>query len=95
MGALVFLLARIVHDEESKPLYRSNIVILIIFASLSAMGLFLAVNKQSVVHMHPIDSLIHDGKIQHENYMAQASSSKTLVNAVLEYRRRYRQHPPP
>lgn len=94
-GAVLFLLARIVHDEESKPLYRTNIAIQALFLLLSAIGLFFAVNKHRSAHMHPIDFLIHEGRIQHDNFMAQASSSKSLGDAVWEYRRRYDQHPPP
>jgi hypothetical protein len=94
-GAILFLLARLVHDEEAKPLYRINIVIQALFILLSAIGLGFAANKHRFAHMHPIDFLIHDGRIQHDNFMAQASSSKTLADAVLEYRRRYEQHPPP
>ncbi|KAJ5325353.1 uncharacterized protein N7506_008455 [Penicillium brevicompactum] len=94
-GAVLFLLARIVHDEESKPLYRTNIAIQAFFILLTAIGLFFAVNKHHFPHMHPIDFLIHEGRIQHDNFMAQASSSKSLGDAVWEYRRRYEQHPPP
>ncbi|CAG8298156.1 unnamed protein product [Penicillium salamii] len=94
-GAVLFLLARIVHDEESKPLYRTNIAIQVLFLLLSAVGLFFAVNKHRFTHMHPIDFLIHEGRIQHDNFMSQASSSKSLGEATWEYRRRYDQHPPP
>ena len=94
-GAILFLLARVVHDEEPKSLFRTNITIQILFFLLSAIGLGFALNKHRLAHMHPIDFLIHDGRIQHDNFMAQASSSKTLADAVWEYRKRYDQHPPP
>ena len=94
-GVVIFLLARIVHDEESKPLYRTNIAIQVLFLLLSAIGLFFAVNKHRFFHMHPIDFLVHEGRVRHDNFMNQAASSKSLGDAVWEYRRRYDQHPPP
>jgi nitrate reductase gamma subunit len=94
-GAILFLLARVVHDEEAKTSYRTNIFIQVLFILLSAVGFGFAVTKHRFAHMHPIDFLIQDGRYQHDNFMAQASSSKTLAEAVWEYRRRYDQHPPP
>lgn len=93
-GALIFLIARVVYDEEPR-LYRTNIAIQILFAVLCGISLVFAVSKHRLAHIHPIDFLIHDGRIQHDNYLVQAASSKTLEDAVLEYRRRYRQNPPP
>lgn len=93
-GALLFLLARVVHDEEPK-LYRTNVAIQILFAMMCGIGLIFAVSKHRLTDMHPIEFLINDGKFQHHNYLAQASRSKTLEDAVTEYRRRYNQHPPP
>lgn len=93
-GALLFLLARVVHDEEPK-LYRTNVAIQILFAVLCGISLVFAVSKHRLDDIHPIEFLINDGKFQHNNYLAQASRSKTLGDAVSEYRRRYHQHPPP
>ncbi|KAJ6080416.1 hypothetical protein N7467_010169 [Penicillium canescens] len=94
-GAILFLLARVVHDEEYKPLYRTNIAVQVLFVILCGISLGFAVNKHRVSPIHPIDFLLRDGRIQHDNYMAQASVSKTLQDAVGEYRSRYNQHPPP
>ncbi|KAJ5787982.1 hypothetical protein N7457_002972 [Penicillium paradoxum] len=94
MGALLFLLARVVHDEGPR-LYRTNIAVQILFAVLCGIGLVFAVSKHRLAHIHPIEFLIHDGRIQHDRYLAQASTSKTLEGAVSEYQRRYGQHPPP
>lgn len=93
-GALLFLLARVVHDEEPK-LYRTNVAIQILFAVMCGISLIFAVSKHRLTDTHPIEFLINDGKFQHHNYLAQASRSKTLGDAVTEYRRRYNQHPPP
>ncbi|KAJ5838619.1 uncharacterized protein N7525_003807 [Penicillium rubens] len=93
-GTLLFLLARVVHDEEPK-LYRTNVAIQILFAVLFGISLVFAVSKHRLEDMHPIEFLISNGQIQHHNYVAQAAKSKTLGDAVTEYRRRYNQHPPP
>ncbi|OQE42314.1 hypothetical protein PENCOP_c004G09004 [Penicillium coprophilum] len=93
-GALLFLLARVAHNEEPK-LYRTNIAIQILFAVLCGISLIFVVSKHRLDEIHPIEFLINDGKLQHENYLAQASRSRTLGDAVNEYRRRYNQHPPP
>lgn len=94
-GAVLFLFARLVSKEEQKSLFRTNIFLQILFVSLSGIGLVFAVNKHRIAHLHPIDLLIHDGKISHDNFLAQAQGSRTLEEAVSEYRRRYQQHPPP
>ncbi|KAL8766935.1 MAG: hypothetical protein Q9209_006416 [Squamulea sp. 1 TL-2023] len=44
---------------------------------------------------HPIDSLLSAASIQHDAWLQQASASKTLGEAVNEYRRRYKRYPPP
>ena len=93
-GTLLFLLARVFHDEEPR-LYRTNVAIQILFAVLFGISLVFAVSKHRLEDMHPIEFLISNGQIQHNNYVAQAAKSKTLADAVTEYRRRYNQHPPP
>lgn len=93
-GTLLFLLTRVVHDEEPK-LYRTNVAIQILFAVLCGISLVFAVRKHRLDNIHPIEFLIKDGGIHHHNYLAQASRSKTLGDAVTEYQRRYNQHPPP
>ncbi|WEW58737.1 hypothetical protein PRK78_004205 [Emydomyces testavorans] len=44
---------------------------------------------------HPISSLITDAKNEHKQWITKASNSTNLKEAVIEYRRRYRQAPPP
>lgn len=94
-GAILLLLSRILSEEESKPLYRTNIVLQILFLLLGGVGLAFAMTKHHFSHTHPIDLLIHKATINYDNYLLQAGASKNLAQAVQEYRKRYRQHPPP
>ncbi|KAI4238193.1 MAG: hypothetical protein LQ352_007891, partial [Teloschistes flavicans] len=45
--------------------------------------------------IHPIDSLINAASLQHDAWLKQASASKTLGDAVTEYKKRYKRYPPP
>ncbi|CEJ54018.1 hypothetical protein PMG11_00344 [Penicillium brasilianum] len=94
-GAILFLLSRILSDEESKPLYHTNIVLQILFFLIGGVGLAFAMTKHHFSHTHPIDLLIHKATLHYDNYLLQASASKSLTEAAQEYRKRYRQHPPP
>ncbi|KAJ5121819.1 hypothetical protein N7526_008756 [Penicillium atrosanguineum] len=94
-GAVLFLLARVISDEESKSLYRANITLQIVFAFLCVLAVLFAMGKHQFAHLHQIDLLIHKGSNHFDEYVAQAGSSKTLGGAVLEYQRRYAQLPPP
>lgn len=49
----------------------------------------------SQVAHHPLDHLIPEAQNYHKTYLSQASTSKTLSEAVQEYQRRYAQLPPP
>jgi hypothetical protein len=53
-----------------------------------------AVHSSKVGH-HPIDRLMWEADTHHEAYVAQASASTDLKNAVRNYRKRYSRHPPP
>lgn len=44
---------------------------------------------------HPIDVLISEAAKTHQAWSEQATTSRTLLQAVAEYRRRYKRHPPP
>ncbi|KAJ5157007.1 uncharacterized protein N7482_008107 [Penicillium canariense] len=94
-GVILFLFSRILSEDESKPLYRTNIVLQILFLVIGGIGLIFATTKHQFSHTHPIDLLIHKGTIHYDNYLLQASASKNLEEAIWEYRKRYRQHPPP
>jgi len=94
-GAVLFLLARIITEEESKSLYRANIALQIVFTILCGIALAWAMGKHQFSHTHPIDILIHKATSHFDEYISQAGTSKTLGDAVLEYQRRYEQLPPP
>lgn len=94
-GTVLFLLARIISEEEPKVLYRTNIALQIAVAIFCVVGLGLASRKHQFSDTHPIDTLIHKGSRNFNEYVTQAASSKTLEDAVFEYQRRYGQHPPP
>lgn len=94
-GAVLFLLARIVSQEESKSLYRANITLQVIFITLCSIGLIFASTKHHFAHTHPIDLLIHKATVQFDRFSEQAATSRSLEEAVFEYRDRYHQHPPP
>ncbi|KAJ6005279.1 hypothetical protein N7451_003223 [Penicillium sp. IBT 35674x] len=94
-GAVLFLLARIVSQEESKSLYRANITLQVTFITLCSIGLIFASTKHHFSHTHPIDLLVHKATIQFDRFSEQAAKSRSLEEAVFEYRNRYHQHPPP
>ena len=50
---------------------------------------------QYVVIEHPIDALMSAAQLSHRNWLAQASVSKSLADAVNQYRARYGCDPPP
>lgn len=51
--------------------------------------------RSSKVNFHPIDMLIYEAKLQHEEYLANATQSRSLEDAVTQYRQRYMRIPPP
>lgn len=95
VGVVLFLLARIVSGEESKPLVRTNIGLQTVFGILCGLALVFGWTKHRFTHTHPIDLLIHKGSVHYDKFVGQAGASKTLEAAVTAYRTRYHQHPPP
>lgn len=51
--------------------------------------------RTNVISIHPIDRLVRDAATQSQRWLTQASTSKTLTEAVETYRRRYKKPPPP
>lgn len=94
-GALLYLQGRIFSEDEWKTLRRSNIVLQVLMTILCVVAVGFACSKHHFAHTHPIDLLIHKGSMQMDKFLAQAQTSKTLGDAVAEYRKRYNQHPPP
>ena len=95
LGAVLFLLARVARHTEWKSAYRANIALQISFVLLCSIGFLFASSKQTRAYTHPIDILIQEGGVHFDRFLAQAGASKTLEDAVLDYRKRYNQHPPP
>ncbi|KAL1956889.1 hypothetical protein VTO42DRAFT_6737 [Malbranchea cinnamomea] len=55
----------------------------------------LALLQPRAVVSHPIDTLISQAQVKHREWAGQAGRSNSLAEAVVEYRKRYHQHPPP
>ena len=68
-----------------------HLTLLTIFFARTALWAF----RTNSIWFHPIDRLMEDAKSTHEAYVQQASSSRTMAEAVKTYRERYNQHPPP
>lgn len=94
-GTLLFLGAQVASEKETRPFRRTNIVLQVLLVSLFGIGLWFVFNKEGLVHSHPIDVLIQNGRTNHQHFLKQAKSSNSIEEAVSEYRRRYNQHPPP
>lgn len=95
IGGILFLSARASSDEEPKFLCGVNLFVRLCFLFLTGVGLIFAANQPSLANLHSIDLLIYEGRIHHETWLSQASGSKNLKQAVMEYRKRYNQYPPP
>ncbi|XHF98209.1 hypothetical protein AWENTII_001774 [Aspergillus wentii] len=95
IGVMVFLYSRTASEEEPKFLYPFNIFMRSFFLFIFGVGLILAFSQPSLVNTHPIDLLIYDSRNHHGAWLSQASSSTSLAEAVMEYRKKYNQHPPP
>ena len=66
----------------------------------SLMGLYLLrvypqINSGNLLPYHPIESLISDARSWHTSWVSQASSSRSLRDAVEKYKQRYDRNPPP
>ncbi|KAL2002625.1 hypothetical protein VTN02DRAFT_6387 [Thermoascus thermophilus] len=94
-GAALFLHAGTVSEEEPKASSRQRTWFRKVFFLMCGLGFYLAVQQHPRVMLHPIDLLISNGRGQHDAWLTQANSSSNLEEAMLEYRRRYNQHPPP
>ena len=51
--------------------------------------------RRNAVNFHPIDMLVYQASLQHDQYRAGATRSHSLEEAVAQYRQRYSQNPPP
>lgn len=68
-----------------------NAILLALFTGQIILNLV----PQSAVYIHPIDSLLKEADKRHNTWRSQASQSKSLNEATVEYHRRYKRQPPP
>ncbi|MCJ1478740.1 hypothetical protein MMC13_007424 [Lambiella insularis] len=59
------------------------------------LRVFVDVTPNNEFDAHPIDVLLSEAAKQHQAWREQSATSSTLLQAVAEYRRRYKRHPPP
>lgn len=77
-----------------RPMIPSRLVLYAVLTVIFILVLF-ATNFSDNIHAHPIDILLKAASVHHDDWLAYATTSKTLGQAVREYRRRYVRHPPP
>lgn len=82
---------RAVRTKESAPSMFRRSIVFIAFALL----LFPGMMKTNTVHFHPIDLLTFNAHSRYLRYLTYASKSKTLDEAVQNYKERYQENPPP
>ncbi len=78
---------RLIHRIPSSPY--TILILLLVGRALYQLP------KHSSINVHPIKALMQDAAAQSQAWLTQASTSKTLPEAVETYRRRYHYHPPP
>lgn len=67
----------------------------VVFVGSLCLSAGLVFFQTSSTSSHPIDVLISAKQAQHNTWAQQANKSRTLADAVGEYKRRYQQPPPP
>ncbi|RHZ47897.1 hypothetical protein CDV55_100671 [Aspergillus turcosus] len=95
LGGVLYLCGRTASNEEPPFLYRANIVMRVLFSALFGIGIILVANQPVLTNLHTIELLIYNSNKHHDAWSSQAKSSKSLADAVANYRKRYNQHPPP
>ncbi|KAI9811365.1 MAG: hypothetical protein M1827_005525 [Pycnora praestabilis] len=66
-----------------------------LLTGLLLIPVYLDFFQNNTINYHPIDLLVDDAKALHKHWIAQATTSRNLGEAIYEYRRRYKRHPPP
>lgn len=67
----------------------------ILVVSVSLAIILAGWSRRQHVVFHPIDALIFDAKLEHDQYSSNAFKSLSLTDAVDQYRIRYHMDPPP
>ena len=94
-GAALFVIASAVSEDDPPVAPSATSWLLKLIFILCGFGLIVAFIQSNQPKLLPIDLLIYNGRSQHDMWLVQAKSSSSLEEAVLEYRKRYSQHPPP
>ncbi|KAH8700617.1 hypothetical protein BGW36DRAFT_374562 [Talaromyces proteolyticus] len=95
VASSLFLSASAIFEVESKFTQTMKLWSFKMLLVLCAGGLLSMLILKSQSQILPIDVLIRDGKSRHDLYLTQAKVSQDLEGAILEYKRRYKQYPPP
>ncbi|OAT13936.1 capsular associated protein [Blastomyces gilchristii SLH14081] len=82
-------------DQDRKKQWQPRSWIRLVFLALIGLSFVLLVTAKNETPRHPIDTLISRAKTNFGQWVASAKSSQNLQEAVAEYQRRYKQHPPP
>lgn len=67
----------------------------ILYFSVVMIAVFPSFLRTNQMTFHPIDLLIYNARLQHNNYVQYQTQSHGLEDAVAQYRRRYSIPPPP
>ena len=77
---------------EKEPMRISRQILL---SLLLCVLLFPAWRKKDYTHFHPIDMLMYDANLHHEEYLRGNGHFNSLEEAVSQYQLRYNRNPPP
>jgi Glycosyl transferase family 90 len=69
----------------------NRVVLFMLLTTLTYPGWW----RRNVINFHPIDMLIYEAKIQHDQYRTDMKRSHSLEEAVAQYQQRYLRNPPP
>lgn len=95
LGTVLFFCSRTASGDEQRPLYVWNIFIRVSIVIMTGIGMVFVFNQPALGSLHPIDLLIYESRNHHDTWLSQAHRTENLAGAVREYRKRYKQHPPP
>nr|POF19910.1 beta-1,2-xylosyltransferase 1 [Quercus suber] len=75
----------------AKPTMWSNLCLL----ALLCLHITLWMTQSNTVNYHPIDMLLYEAQLTHNQYRNQSMISQTLSEATRRYKEKYNQYPPP
>ena len=81
-------------DEIRRSRKRYTVLKIIVLVALT-LEATVGIKGSNLTLLHPIDQLVVQASSNHTTWLAQANRSRTLREAVQEYRRRYYRNPPP